>query len=41
MKVYDFDNTIYSGESTVDYYFFLLKKNPKLFCLLPTLLVMI
>ncbi len=41
MNVYDFDNTIYDGESTVDYYFFLLRKYPKLLEILPTLFVML
>lgn len=30
MNVYDFDNTIYDGESLVDFYFFCLKRHPKL-----------
>ena len=30
MNVYDFDNTIYSGESTLDYYFFCVKHHPRL-----------
>ena len=30
MNVYDFDNTIYRGESTLDYYFFCVKHHPKL-----------
>lgn len=28
MNVYDFDNTIYDGDSTVDFYFFMLKRYP-------------
>lgn len=28
MNIYDFDNTIYDGDSTVDFYFFMLKKYP-------------
>ena len=27
MRVYDFDNTIYDGESTIDFFLFYLKKN--------------
>ncbi len=27
MNVYDFDNTIYNGDSTLDFYFFCLKRN--------------
>ena len=30
MNVYDFDNTIYDGDSTVDFYFFCLRKKPVL-----------
>ena len=35
MRVYDFDNTIYNGESVVDFFMFLLKKEKKLFVFLP------
>ena len=30
MNVYDFDNTIYRGESSLDLFFYYLKKNPSL-----------
>ena len=30
INVYDFDNTIFKGESTLDYYFFCVKHHPKL-----------
>ena len=30
MNVYDFDNTIYCGESTLDFYFFCVKHHPQL-----------
>lgn len=30
MNVYDFDSTIYDGESPLDYYFFCVKHHPKL-----------
>lgn len=34
MNVYDFDNTIYDGDSTIDFYLFCVMKHPKvLFCL--------
>ncbi|MCQ2472031.1 MAG: haloacid dehalogenase-like hydrolase [Clostridia bacterium] len=36
MNVYDFDNTIYDGESTFDLFLFYLKKKPSLIRLLPT-----
>ncbi len=36
MNVYDFDNTIYNGESGVDLFLFYLKKDPKLITLFPT-----
>ena len=35
MNVYDFDNTIYDGESVIDFYFFSLKKHPRLIMILP------
>lgn len=41
MNVYDFDNTIYDGESIVDFYFFLLKENPRLISLLPKMMYML
>lgn len=33
--VFDFDQTIYQGDSTVDFYFYCLRKHPKLLCCLP------
>ena len=30
MNVYDFDGTIYDGDSSIDFYLFCLKKNPKI-----------
>ena len=36
MNVYDFDNTIYDGESTFDLFLFYLKKKPSLIRLMPT-----
>ena len=30
MNVFDFDNTIYNGESTLDFYFFCVKHHPRL-----------
>ena len=30
LNVYDFDNTIYDGESTLDFYFFCVKHHPRL-----------
>ena len=35
MNVYDFDNTIYDGESTVDFFMFCLKKKKSLIIYLP------
>ena len=29
MRVFDFDNTIYKGESIIDFYFFSIKKKPR------------
>ena len=41
MNVYDFDNTIYDGESVVDFYLFLLKKNPRLISFMPKMVWML
>ena len=38
MNVYDFDKTIYDGDSTVDFYFFCLKRHTKMVLLLPSLI---
>ncbi len=38
MNVYDFDNTIYDGESTLDLFFFYLRRQPRLLRNLPTVL---
>lgn len=38
MNVYDFDRTIYDGDSTVDFYFFCLKRHIKMVLLLPSLI---
>jgi hypothetical protein len=35
MNVYDFDNTIYDGESALDFFWFCLKKKPTLLKVLP------
>lgn len=35
MNVYDFDKTVYQGDSTKDFYFFLLCRHPKLIRYLP------
>lgn len=35
MNVYDFDGTIYNGDSTIDFYLFCLKRNKKLLRALP------
>ncbi len=35
MNVYDWDDTIYRGDSTVDFVFYLFKHNPKSLCNLP------
>ena len=39
MNVYDFDNTIYDGESTFDLFLFYLKRNPWLIKLFPTVVI--
>lgn len=35
MNVYDFDGTIYKGDSTVDYYLYVLRKKPAVIRFLP------
>lgn len=35
MNVYDFDNTIYDGDSTIDFYFFCLGRHPSILIFLP------
>lgn len=35
MNVYDFDNTIYAGDSTLDFYYYCLKKEPSILKVLP------
>lgn len=35
MNVYDFDGTIYNGDSSVDFYRFSVKKNPLILCCIP------
>ena len=35
MNVYDFDGTIYKGDSTIDFYFYCLKKHPLIIGCLP------
>lgn len=38
MNVYDFDKTIYDGDSTADFYFYSIKKHPKALKHLPSLI---
>lgn len=35
MNVYDFDGTIYDGDSTIDFYIYSLKKKPRILCYIP------
>ncbi|MBQ7122306.1 MAG: haloacid dehalogenase-like hydrolase [Clostridia bacterium] len=35
MNVYDFDNTIYNGESAIDFFVYFLKRDPKLLLYVP------
>ena len=35
MNVYDFDDTIYAGDSTVDFFFYCLKKKPAIIRYVP------
>ncbi len=36
MNVYDFDNTIYRGESAIDFFVYYLKRDPKLLAYVPS-----
>lgn len=38
LNVYDFDKTIYNGDSTIDFFCFCVKKNKKIFLLLPSII---
>ena len=38
MNVYDFDKTIYNGDCTVDFYFYCLKRYPKILLRVPSVL---
>ena len=38
MNAYDFDNTVFYGDSTAKFYFFELKRHPKIFLKTPSLL---
>lgn len=39
MNVYDFDNTIYKGESAIDFFLYYMKRDPKLLLYLPKVIV--
>lgn len=41
MNVYDFDNTIYDGESVLDFYIFLLKKDFSLIRMMPKVIAVL
>lgn len=41
MNVYDFDNTIYNGETAMDFYIFCLAKKPSLIRYMPLMLTML
>lgn len=41
MNVYDFDNTIYDGESAVDFYKFCIRRKPRLVKLFPLMMYML
>lgn len=38
MRVFDFDNTLYDGESPLDFYLFSIKYNPRVLLLIPPVL---
>ena len=35
MNVYDFDGTIYDGDCTLDFYFYCMRKYPRILCYVP------
>lgn len=35
MNIYDFDGTLYEGDSTVDFYYYVLKRNPQIIRFIP------
>ncbi len=39
MNVYDFDNTIYKGESAIDFFLYYMKRDPKLLLYVPKVTV--
>lgn len=39
MRVFDFDGTIYDGESSVDFFLYSLRRHPKNLRLLPKVLL--
>ncbi len=39
MKVFDFDNTIYRGESSIDFSIFMIRKNKRIILYLPTIFI--
>lgn len=39
MNIYDFDGTIYRGDSTIDFYLFLLKRHPIIILNLPVAII--
>ena len=39
LKVYDFDKTIYKGDSSIDFFLFMLKKYPISFFILPITII--
>ena len=38
-NIYDFDKTIYDGDSSIDFFKFCLKKNKKMYLLLPKIII--
>ncbi len=38
MNAYDFDDTIYDGQSTIDFFYYYIKKNPQLMVVIPSIL---
>ena len=41
MNVYDFDGTIYKGDSSLDFFKFFIKKDPKILAFTPAVLKII
>lgn len=39
MNIYDFDHTIYNGDSSIDFFLFCLRRKPQILCTIPGFLI--